>query len=328
MATVVKQQKRHVHLGKGEIWALISAFAYGADNVFASRGVTSDGQGLDPVIGVVLRATPIMLFTLIMSFFMYKRDPEAVSVFSSWKYFLFVVSHGLLTFVIGNTLLFNAFRTGGVMVTTPLLGTNVLWGALIAAFVFREVLNKRMLLGIFISIAGVFVLRLGQNTNITLPENWIFAVPLAIGAAFCWALGGVFITNATRNKVDRFQALAVSLIFSLIVLNTYLAITGKISQYWTAPFALIGNVLFAGVFNTVALVGVTTAMMYTTLASAGTLSSLQVAIAPLLAWLLFGEEVNFMYIVALMLILFGVIIVQRSKPMIPKPVNTDLEDEN
>jgi len=60
-------------------------------------------------------------------------------------------------------------------------------------------------------------------------------------------------------------------------------------------------------------------MMYTTLASAGTLSSLQVAIAPLLAWLLFGNKVNLMYIVALLLILGGVIIVQRSKPFQPKP---------
>ncbi len=327
MATVSTQHNRHIHFGKGEIWALISAFAYGADNVFASRGVTSDGQGLDPVMGVVLRATPIMLFTLVMSFFMYKRDPEAVSVFKNWKYFLFVISHGLLTFVIGNTLLFNAFRTGGVMVTTPLLGTNVLWSALIAAIVFREALNKRMLAGILVSIAGVFVLRLGQNTNISLPENWIFAVPLAIGAAFCWALGGVFITNATRNRVDRFQALAVSLIFSLLVLNIYLAVSGKISQYWTAPIGLIGNVLFAGVFNTAALVGVTTAMLYTTLASAGTLSSLQVAIAPLLAWLLFGAKVNFMYVVALLLILGGVIIVQRSKPFTPRPANSEIEDK-
>jgi len=326
LATEGTHHNRHIHFGKGEIWALISAFAYGADNVFASRGVTSDGQGLDPVMGVVLRATPIMLFTLIMSFFMYKRDPEAVSVFKSWKYFLFVISHGLLTFVIGNTLLFNAFRTGGVMVATPLLGTNVLWSALIAAVVFREALNKQMLTGILVSISGVFILRLGQNANVSLPENWIFAVPLAIGAAFCWALGGVFITNATRNRVDRFQALAVSLIFSFIVLNTYLAITGKISQYWTAPVALIGNVLFAGVFNTVALVGVTTAMMYTTLASAGTLSSLQVAIAPLLAWLLFGHKVNLMYIVALLLILGGVIIVQRSKPFQPKPVALEIKE--
>ncbi len=313
MASVQPIRHKHSIFGKGEFWALLSAIAYGADNVFASRGVTSDGQGLDPILGVIVKATPVMIFAIIMSMFIKNRDPDAVSIFSNWRYLVYVFGHGVLTFVIGNTLLFNAFRTGGVLVTTPLLATNVLWSALIAALVFKELLNRRMLAGMLVSIAGVFLLRIGQVSNISLPENWAIAVPLAIGAALSWALGGVLITYATRNRVDRFQALGVSIISGLLILNLYLLISGKLSLYATSSPILIGNVLIAGLFNTVALVSITSAMMFTSLASAGTLSSLQVMFAPLLAWIIFGEKLNLMYVLSIVLILGGVMLVQRAK---------------
>ncbi len=311
MSIEVLTHPKQVHFGKGEVWALIAALAYAADNIFASRAVS--GKGIDPVLGVILRATPVMVFAIIMSFSAKKRNPEAVSVFSSWKFFLAIIGHGVLTFVIGNTLLFNAFKTGGVLVTTPLLGTNVLWSAIIAGIVLHELLNRRMLFGMLISIAGVFVLRIGQNSNVTLPETWLAAVPLALITAFCWALGGVLITYAMRNKVDRFQALAVSLVTSLLILNIYFLITGKMNLYWTSPRDLVFSVLTAGLFNTVALVGVITAMLFTSVASAGTLSSLQVAFAPLLAWLFLGEKMNLLYVLSIALILFGVVLVQRAK---------------
>lgn len=311
MSTASHFNHKQSRFGKGEVWALISAVAYAADNLFASHAVT--GNGLDAVMGVVLRSIPVMTFAIIMSFFAKKRNPECVSIFSSWKYLAAILAHGLLTFVIGNTLLFTAFKYGGVLVTTPLLGTNVLWSAIIAAVLLHEILNKRMLTGILVSIAGVFMLRIGQNSNVALPETWLNAVPLALITAFCWAAAGVLITYAMRNKIDRFQALAVSLVASQIVLNIYLAVTGKISLYWTAPRSLILSVLAAGLFNTVALVSITTAMQYTSVASAGTVSSLQVAFAPALAWIFLGEKMNLLYVLSIALILFGVILTQRAK---------------
>jgi len=311
LSTVSHINHKQSRFGKGEVWALVSAIAYAADNLFASHAVT--GNGLDAVMGVVLRALPVMTFAIIMSFFAKKRNPECVSIFSNWKFIVAIFAHGLLTFVIGNTLLFNGFKLGGVLVTTPLLGTNVLWSAIIASVLLHEVLNKRMLSGILVSIAGVFLLRIGQNTNAALPATWLNAVPLALTTAFCWALAGVLITYAMRNNVDRFQALAFSLFCSQILMNIYLATTGKFSLYWTAPKSLIFSVLVAGLFNTVALVSVTTAMQYTSVASAGTVSSLQVAFAPTLAWIFLGEKMNLLYVFSIALILFGVILTQRAK---------------
>jgi drug/metabolite transporter (DMT)-like permease len=62
----------------------------------------------------------------------------------------------------------------------------------------------------------------------------------------------------------------------------------------------------------VALVSITTALSLTSVASATTLNSLQIGLAPLFAWLFLGEQLGLWMAVGILLIASGVIIVQRA----------------
>ncbi len=73
------------------------------------------------------------------------------------------------------------------------------------------------------------------------------------------------------------------------------------------------NVFLAGIFNMFALVGITSALGLTTVASASTLGSMQVALAPLLAWLLIKEDMNILIGVGILLILTGIVFVQVNR---------------
>ena len=116
-----------------------------------------------------------------------------------------------------------------------------------------------------------------------------------------------------RRGVDPYQALAIPSMIGLLVLNVYLLITGQLGLYAQATVGVLASLLIAGVFTSAALVSLTLALNQTTVASATTLNSLQVAIAPLIAWIFLGETMNLMAVAGILLILGGVIIVQRTR---------------
>lgn len=309
MATSIEPVKSR--FGKGEILAVAAAFAYATDNLLLSTSLSS--AQLDPVLGVTIRSIPLLIFSLLMSFGAKKRDPNVGSLFSSWKIVGSVITYGILTFLVGTILLFHSFRLGGVMITTPLLGTNVLWSAILAIFILHEKINTKVLAGILISIAGVFLLRFGQGSNTGLPPTWVSAVPLALLTAFSWAIGGVLIAYATRKNIDMYQSLAFSMSVSLVLLNGFLLLTGQISGYASIDGITILKTIAAGVFNAIALVCLVASMKFTTIASSGTLASMQVAIAPVMAALLLNQNFTLLYGLAILLILVGVVLVQVGK---------------
>jgi drug/metabolite transporter (DMT)-like permease len=300
-------------LGKGELWALLAALAYALNNVFVRIAV----RDYDPNrwMGVALRATPTFLFALVMGWRMQRRDPEDVSPLSQGRLTLMLCGYGLATFVIANPLLFRALRVGGVLIATPVTGTQALWAGLIAMIVLKDPLNARMVGGMAVTIGGITLLAVGQSLGTPVSPDWWQAVPLALGTAFCWSLSGVLVTGAMRRGVDRFSALAMATGSGIIALNVYLLLSGQLSAYTTTPPIALLSLLAAGALNAVALVSVTTALSLTTVASATTLNSLQIGLAPLIAWLFLGEPLNLLMGVAIPIIILGVILVQRARPM-------------
>lgn len=296
-------------INQGELWALGGAFAYALDNVFAAGAVR--GSGINTILGAGVRSLPVLVFALLMSLAVNRRSPRALSPFSDWKLVGALVGNGILTFLIGNSFLFAAFHAGGVQIATPVVSTQVLWSALLAALFLREPVNRKMFLGIGISILGIFTLTIGKGLGSNLQPGWWLSVPYALTAAVSWSVSSVLITYVMRRGVDRFQALAVALVVGLVCLNGYLLFAGLINLYTVTPLPLIGKVILAGMFNMVALVCATTALSLTTVASAGVLNSLQVGIAPLIAWAVLGEQMNLEIAAGIVLIILGVIVVQR-----------------
>jgi drug/metabolite transporter (DMT)-like permease len=302
-----------LHLGAGELWAVGAALSYSLTNVYTGKAVS--GQAINYFMGVALRATPAFLLALALAAGTLRRrqsvqtDMPKVGV----RLNLVLFASGVCTFVIGNPLLFAALRAGGVLVATPISGTNVLWGAVLAALLLHEPFNLRMAWGMLLSIGGVLVLTLGRTAEATLAPGWWVAVPYAAGTAVSWAMGGVLTAYTLRRGVDRYRALATTSGTALLCLNGYLLLSGQINAYPTTPSAPMVSSLVAGLFNAAALVCATSAFALTSVASASTLGSLQIAISPLIAWLFLGEHLNGIMAVGILLITLGVIAVQRAR---------------
>ncbi|MBU0495327.1 MAG: DMT family transporter [Chloroflexi bacterium] len=298
-------------LGRGELWALISALAYALTAILTRVAV--QGYDLNYSLGVTLRASPTLLFALIMGWWVKRDNPRAVSIRGNRVLVLMLAAYGLLTFVIGNPMHFAALQTGGVLIATPVSGTQVLWAAVLAAIFLRQPLNARMAIGMAVAVGGIALLAVGQTGGTPASPQWWMAVPLALGTALCWALSGVLVTAAMNRGLDQFRALAVATAVGLAVLNLYLLLTGNLGLYLTTPLAVQGAVLLAGLFNAVALVSITTALSLTSVASATTLNSLQIGLGPLLAWLLLGEQMNPLMGLGILVIAGGAIVVQRAR---------------
>ncbi len=242
-----------------------------------------------------------------------RRGSPAVSLLHDGWLVAMLIGYGVLTFVVGNPLHFAALQTGGVLVTTPVTGTQVLWAGIIAALFLRQPFNLKMAAGMAITIGGIALLALAQSGGTPVSPLWWLAVPFALGAAFCWATSGVLVTAAMNRGVDQFRALAVATGAGLGILNLYLLLAGDVGVYLTTPWTIQGAALLAGVFNAVALISLTTALSLTSVASATTLNTLQIALAPLLAWLFLGEPLDLPMGLGIVIIAGGAVIVQRAR---------------
>ena len=406
---------QRIHLGKGEVWALAAALGYALYQVFL--GVAMQGE-VDNSVAATVQAIPLLLFATAMGWVINRRGKQTTSPFSDWRLIGALVCNGLLLFVVATPLLFESLRKGGVLITSPVLGTQVLFAAILAALLLREPFTRTMALGMVISVVGVFALTAGRS-GADLSPTWWLAVPFALGTALSWALAGVLLTYTMRRGVDPFQAVAIPTIVGIVVLNGYLLVTGQIGLYggtsgeilaillrepltrtivlgmiisvvgifvltagqsgadlsptwWLAvPFALgtalcwalagvlltytmrrgvdpyqavaiptvvgvaalngyllvmgrmglygetsagiLVSLLVAGVLSAAALISLTLALNLTTVASATTLNSLQVVIAPVIAWLFLGDDLNLAATVGILTILAGVIMVQRGR---------------
>jgi drug/metabolite transporter (DMT)-like permease len=300
---------QRVHLGRGEVWALAAAIGYALYQVFL--GAAMQGE-VHNVVAATVQAIPLLLFATAMGWVIDRRGKETTSPFSDWRLIGALACNGLLLFVIATPLMFESLRRGGVLITSPVTGTQVLFAALLAALLLGEAFTRTMALGMVISVVGVFALTVGRS-GADLSPTWWLAVPFALGTALCWALAGVLLTYTMRRGVDPFQAVAIPTVVGIVVVNGYLLATGQIGLYGETTAGTILILLVAGVFTAAALISLTLALNLTTVASATTLNSLQVAIAPVIAWIFLGEDLNLAAAAGILTILVGVIVVQRSR---------------
>ena len=305
----IRVRLKRTRLGKGEAWALAAAFGYALYQVFL--GAAMQGE-VHNVVAATLQAIPVLLFATAMGWFINRQGKVTTSPFSDWRLIGALVCNGLLLFVVATPLMFESLRKGGVLITSPVSGTQVLFAAVLAAILLREPFTRTMALGMVISVVGISVLTAGQS-GVNLSPTWWLAVPFALGTGLCWALAGVLLTYTMRRGVDAFQAVAIPTIVGIAALNGYLLVAGQIGLYGETTYGVMVTLLAAGVLSAAALISLTTALNLTAVASATTINTLQVAIAPVLAWLFLGEGLTLMAAVGILTILVGVIIVQRGR---------------
>lgn len=140
--------------GRGELWALSAAVAYSLSAVFTSLAIR--GQEINYQLASSLRSLPVLLFSIFMVTIFNKKNKPSTPPFKDFKLILALIAYGILTFFLGNSMFFGALQKGGVLITSPLVGTQILWAAIFAAVLLRERLNWKMIAGMILSINRCF----------------------------------------------------------------------------------------------------------------------------------------------------------------------------
>lgn len=305
-------EPRRRTLGAGEAWAFGGALLYALTNIFSRIAIVA----ADPLAAPVFRLLP----TLAISWARVARSQAAWSTlrpasanFVGWRAIGVLFLGGALGSTVGTVAFFAALQAGGVVLTVPLLATNILWSALIAALFLKERLNARMIAGIVAAVLGVAALSYGQSVDSEIAPGTLAAIPLALVTAITWAASANCTRYALTRGVDKYLSIALSQTCGIALLIAALFALGRGALLWTTSPDAIGLFLLVGVLSTLAIICDAHALSLTTVASALTISGANPVLSAILAVVFLNEQLKPLMAAGTILTVAGVLIAQLSK---------------
>lgn len=299
-----------LRLGPGEAWALLAAVGYALMNVFARMA----SMRVPLLVAVIYYA----LVTAAVAWWLALRSEAGRQglrrLLGERELLLPLLGAALVSFVVGNVSFFWSLRVGGVVVAAPLTATTSLWAALLAWLLMAEPLNRSMVGGMALALAGVAMLAWGQQARPQLEPQALWAVPAALLAACTWALAVVAIRYLTSRGVSHQSLMAVYVSAGLGGVLAVLLATGQGERLAQVEVVGAAQLLVAGGCNALALLSLAAAISRTEVAGVMILSSLNVPLAATLGVVLLGEPMNALLALGMAVVLLGVIWVQRSRP--------------
>jgi len=196
-----------------------------------------------------------------------------------------------VTFLVGQVFTFRALRAGEVSVATPLLGTKVVFTAVISATLFAQALPAQWWLGAAASTAGV-ILVTGATWRSLLPRLREADAMYSLGAAGAFALTDVLVQHWAREMG---VAVFVPVMFGLIgVASLALFLPGAGWRVFAVPRpALMPLLVGSGLLGGQALAIATALTLHRSATVVNIVYSSRAVWSVVLAWLLarwFGGE--------------------------------------
>lgn len=201
----------------GEIWAVLAGLGFGIFQSLNRRAV----QGMDVYLATFLQLFVSALVLVVITLFTIDlRILHDVPLIALLNFAL----AGFFHFFIGWTFLNTSQKHIGAARTSPLIGTTPLFGAVLAAFTLSEFPDWVTIGGIFIIIAGVFLIskysnggtnntpsaRIGDNTN-----GWRDSLH-GLTAALCWAISPIFIRQGLKDVPSPLLGVTVGVLASVV----------------------------------------------------------------------------------------------------------------
>lgn len=287
-----------------ELFALGCALAYTASNLLL-RGAA---VGVDRFVAGALLGTPVWVAAVVVTMAGERRQaflPRSPS-FGGWPVLLRVAGAGLAMYAVGNPAFVLAIQLGGIAVASPSSQTVVLWSSLLAFFLLAEPVDRRLGVGIAAYLAGAALLAWGQTRGAPLSPHWYLGFPLAMLAGLCWAAGNVTTRYALGRGLDAIALLALAGTTGFTALYGWLLITGGIRTLAGLAPATAGLLLAAGLLNGLAQLSMVLALRRGNVGRVAIVASSSVIIAAVLARVIFGDTLNPLMLVGIMVMVWGI----------------------
>ena len=299
---------------QGELWALGSVFGYASANIFDRLAVVH----ADPLVGPFFRGLPSLLLGIAL---VWKNRTLGQLRPGSPHY---VGRRAVLTFVwagilstMGLFIYYFAIRMGGVIITTPVLETWVIWGTLVAWIFLREKLRGFLLLGWALIALGMGALVLGQLRGKPISPYWYWAIPLAALAAVSYGISGVLWRDGQLRGAHRSTAILLQFVTSIAVALAGLGVGGRGSLLFTIARKDVMALLASGVLSgIIAIYCIFSALRLMEVGRVYAISSLTPLVATLFARLFLHEYLNLLILSGVLLISVGVTLTQIFRPRV------------
>jgi drug/metabolite transporter (DMT)-like permease len=304
------------HFGIGERWAWISALAYGVANIL----LRVSAAHMDPWLGALLRLLP----TAALAWFMLARAgfPELHRGdvrHMAPRLVLYLVLGGMISYVVGNVLLFRAFADGGLAIGVNALQGGGVWaGIIFGALFLRERPRREQLMGATVIAGGLTVIALSQLSNPG--QLWFQGLMFAIGAGSCYSLTNVFTRTVQRRQPTVYAALAFSAIGGLVPLGLL-----ALARLAVDPAGMltglraydVGVILLMGVVNILAMTGITQALRHTSVGTVSSIGSASIAVSFVASVFLFTESVSLLMAFGVVIVIAGILVGQAGRRETP-----------
>ncbi len=296
----------------GEPWALGSVLGYASGNIFDRMAVTH----ADPLIGPFLRGVPSLLLGIIL---VWKNHTWGQVQPGSARYVgrravLSFVGAGILS-TIGLFAYYFAVQAGGVIITTPVQETYVIWGTLIAWFFLHERFHGFVLLGVCLIFLGLVLLSLGELRGAPISPHWYWAIPLALFTALTYGISGVLWRDGQLRGAHQSTAILLQFTSSVAVGFAGLAAMGRlgllVATSWRGLVALLVSGVLSGI---IAIYCMFTALRLMEVARVYAFSSLTPLVATFFAHFFLGEYLNLLMLGGVLAISVGVTLTQIFRP--------------
>jgi drug/metabolite transporter (DMT)-like permease len=176
------------------------------------------------------------------------------------RWFWFGLS-GIVGLAIGDAFLFAAYVLIGPRITTLFMASVPVVSAFIGWFFFHEELKILEILGILVTVGGIFLVVMdgsGNEENKTDRRHYLSGVLCGVCAALCQAIGMALAKNGLTEHFSALSGTLIRMIAAMFALWLLTAITGKmrstiheVSLDWRALLAIImGSIVgpFLGVW--------------------------------------------------------------------------------
>jgi len=140
---------------KAQIFALITAIAWGVGGYFEKKGLHLGN--LSPQMGITIRTLVALIILGIISFPQWKTIPQAGS-----KALLYmIIGGGVVAGAVGMLCFYMAIKGASLGKVMPIAFTSPLFGALMGIIFGGEVVTLKSVIGTAMTIGGIIILTIG-----------------------------------------------------------------------------------------------------------------------------------------------------------------------
>jgi len=303
-------------LGTGERWAIVSAIAYTIVNITLRAAAPS----IDATVGSLVRLVPLLVvaWAVVLRSGAHEYRPRDGS-FLTWRLIGINLGAGLISFVVGNILYFQALTHGGLGITIGgVQGGSVLGGILLGIVLLREWPTRGQAAGAALIVAGLVSIAIARTSSVD--ELWWLGLLFAGGAGTTYALAHVASHYVQSRRPLIFVVLSGSTLGGAIPLSAIVLARVAGGETLLVDAQSVAAVLIAGCANAVALTALAMALRHAPIASVNTINSSSIVFSFVASVLVFGESGSAPMVLGIVLVTIGIVVAQvrrRQRPSAP-----------